>query len=47
MGIANVTVRDCEADGVVLYSDGLSFNCTQSWTEEDVDKLWLGNVYPN
>ena len=47
MGIANVTVRDCQADGVVLYSDGLSFNCTQSWTEEDVNKLWLGNVYPN
>ncbi len=42
MGIANVEVRNCTADGVVLYSDGLNFNCSQS---KD-DQLWLGNVYP-
>ncbi len=42
MGIANVEVRDCTADGVVLYSDGLNFNCSQSWDNQ----LWLGNVYP-
>ena len=42
MGIANVTVRDCSANGVILYTDGLNFNCSQSWNEQ----LWLGNVYP-
>ncbi len=42
MGIANVTVRDCQADGVMLYTDGLNFNCSQSYDEQ----LWLGNVYP-
>lgn len=42
MGIANVTVRDCEADGVMLYTDGLNFNCSQSHDGQ----LWLGNVYP-
>ena len=42
MGIANVEVRNCTADGVVLYSDGLNFNCSQSWDNQ----LWLGNVYP-
>ena len=42
MGIANVTVRNCSADGVRLYTDGLNFDCSQSRD----DQLWLGNVYP-
>lgn len=42
MGIADVTVRNCKADGVILYTDGLNFDCSQSWDEQ----LWLGNVYP-
>ena len=42
MGIANVTVKNCSADGVRLYTDGLNFDCSQSWDKQ----LWAGNVYP-
>ena len=40
MGIANVTVRDCSASKVRLYSDGLTFP-----SEQTVEKLWLGYLY--
>lgn len=40
MGIADVTVRNCTANGVILYTDGLNFNCSQSRDNQ----LWLGNV---
>lgn len=45
MGIANVKVQNCSANGVRLYSDGLNFKCTQSSVKTD-NSLWLGNVYP-
>ena len=40
MGIANVTVRDCSASKVRLYSDGLTFP-----SEQTVEKQWLGYLY--
>ena len=40
MGIANVTVRDCSASKVRLYSDGLTFP-----SEQTVEELWLGYLY--
>lgn len=40
MGIANVTVRDCSASKVRLYSDGLTFG-----SEQTVEKQWLGYLY--
>ena len=40
MGIANVTVRDCSASKVRLYSDGLTFP-----SEQTVEEQWLGYLY--
>ena len=40
MCIANVTVRDCSASKVRLYSDGLTFP-----SEQTVEKQWLGYLY--
>ena len=40
MGHANVTVKDCSASKVRLYSDGLTFD-----TEQTVEEQWLGYLY--
>ena len=40
MGHANVTVKDCSASKVRLYSDGLTFG-----TEQTVEEQWLGYLY--
>lgn len=40
MGHANVTVKDCSASKVRLYSDGLTFG-----SEQTVEKQWLGYLY--
>ena len=40
MGHANVTVKDCSASKVRLYSDGLTFD-----TEQTVEEQWLGDLY--
>ena len=40
MGGANVSVENCAASGVLLYSDGLTFDCLQKDGE-----LWLGYLY--
>ena len=40
MGHANVTVKDCSASKVRLYSDGLTFG-----SEQTVEEQWLGYLY--
>lgn len=40
MGHANVTVKDCSASKVRLYSDGLTFD-----SEQTVEEQWLGYLY--
>ena len=40
MGHANVTVKNCSASKVRLYSDGLTFD-----TEQTVEEQWLGYLY--
>ena len=44
MGFANVRVKNCSASGVLLYSDGLTFQSNPLFTNYNSD-LWLGTLY--
>ena len=44
MGFANVRVKNCSASGVLLYSDGLTFQSNPLFTNYNSD-LWLGALY--
>lgn len=44
MGHANVTVKDCFASGVLLYSDGLTFTSTYGYENYNTG-LWIGSLY--
>ena len=44
MGYANVTVKDCFASGVLLYSDGLTFPSTYGYKNYNTG-LWIGTLY--
>ena len=44
MGFANVRVKNCSASGVLLYSDGLTFQGNPLFTNYNSD-LWLGTLY--
>jgi len=44
MGHANVTVKDCFASGVLLYSDGLTFPSTYGYENYNTG-LWIGTLY--
>ena len=48
-GFANIEVENCSAEGVRLYSDGLTFGSTQSYTNEQYtyENLWAGVIYHN
>ena len=44
MGFANVRVKNCSASGVLLYSDGLTFQSNPLFTNYN-SNLWLGALY--
>ena len=44
MGFANVRVKNCSAIGVLLYSDGLTFQSNPLFTNYN-SNLWLGALY--
>ena len=45
MGFANVKVTDCFASGVLLYSDGLTFQSDPDKFTNYNSNLWLGALY--
>lgn len=44
MGYANVTVKDCFASGVLLYSDGLTLPAEARYENYNTE-LWIGALY--
>ena len=45
MGFANVRVKNCSASGVLLYSDGLTFQSDPYLFTNHNSDLWLGALY--